>query len=588
MRAARVLLPFSLALVASGTFWLAPFIHWEATGFGDWQLFHMMWESARVSIVDFGELPFGNPHQCGGSSHWGNPQNQAFSPLWWLTGLPFGTTVGHKLYLVVHCALGLSGTFCFCRRFVGLSPIASVFAACVWSFCGTLVWDGAGGHATFLSFYFTPWLLYAWRRAHRDLRWCSVVAGILGLTMSEAATYPPPYFLILLAFDTGTGLLRGVPWQRLLRTGLISGFLALLVSAFRLVPVLMTVLTYPRPKEAIDHLTLVELFTSWTLREHPWLTPGHPYVWAEYGAFVGWTVVALAAIGLLLAARRRRYLDLSLGVILFAWYAMGATEDWFPWSLTHMLPVYSSLRVPSRFLVFATFYLALLGGLALDQLVRSGRLLPRWRLRVTVWRALPIVIVLVAVTDIAVANVPVTDRWRGPVLPRSHETAVVDAEFHLVRPGNLFKEYASYPQRRLGTILCHEEVPWPVSPLLWLGDVPQVRLASGSHGLVLAARRTPQRFFATVDLEEPGTVHFNQNFGPEWVANVGTVLNDRKLLALDLPAGRHEVKLWMRPPDLPWSACASALGVVLCFFTWFFGRRRPLRASLRRAGGQRP
>lgn len=567
-----------LATGVSFAFWGAAFVHWGETGFGDWQQFHHMWESGRVALLVHGELPFWNSHQCGGMSHWGNPQFQMLSPLWWITGLPFGTTLGHKLFIVVHTALGVWGTVVYCRRALDLARLPAYLAACTWGMSGTFVWDGAGGHATFLCFYFAPWLLLAWRESLRDWRYSAAVALLLGVTLSEAATYPPPYFLILLAFDTVAALFGGARLLALLRTALVSGALSVLVTSVRTVPVLMTVLEHPRPMEARDSMTVVELVEAWTTREHDWLTPGHPYVWAEYGAFVGWGVLVLGVVGLFLALRWRKTWHLPFGFVVFAAYAMGAAGPWFPWTLTHELPFYGSLRVPSRFLVFATFYLSLGLGVAVDRVPAWVRSAPRWvprrLLRVPTARVVGVVIFVVAVTDIAVANVPITDRWRGAALP-----PVQDAPFQLTRSPQFILEFAGYPRRNLGTPFCREEVPVPVSPILWMGEGPQVRVARPPKGQVVRWTKTSQAFQATITMPSAGLVRFNQNYAPGWNSNRGVVVDDRGLLALELPAGSHHVKLAYAPRDWPWSALSSCVGVLLCLSLWRWGKPRRRRRT---------
>ena len=43
-----------------------------------------------------------------------------------------------------------------------------------------------------------------------------------------------------------------------------------------------------------DFLTLRDVLTMLTARDHAWRFPPHPYVWPEYGSYVGWPVLAFA------------------------------------------------------------------------------------------------------------------------------------------------------------------------------------------------------------------------------------------------------------------------------------------------------
>ena len=84
----------ALSTIAMAIYWAAAFEHAHATGYGDWQWFHHMWEAGRTAIVRWGEPPLFDPHHCGGVPLWGNPQAQVYSPTWAVTGLVFGTTSG--------------------------------------------------------------------------------------------------------------------------------------------------------------------------------------------------------------------------------------------------------------------------------------------------------------------------------------------------------------------------------------------------------------------------------------------------------------------------------------------------------------
>jgi hypothetical protein len=570
---------FAAALIVSLAFWAPAFLHWDETGFGDWQWFHHMWEAGRVSLLRDGELPFWNPHLCGGMSHWGNPQAQVFSPFWWVTGLPFGTTLGHKLYIVLHSAIGVTGMFLLARREYALAAPAAATAAAIWCFSAVFAWDGSGGHSTFLSFYFAPWLLLAWRRAGRDLRYAAAVAVILGLTLAEAATYPPPYFLLLLAFDSlAQARHPGGTW-RVVRAAAVAGPLTLLVSAYRLIAVVGTLGEHPRPTTATDAMSWEDVLLALTAREHDWVFHGHQFVWPEYAAFIGWSALGLAGLGVVVVVvvRRRGTLHLAVGALLFTMYAMGGAETWFPWSLTHHLPVYGSLRVPSRFMVFATFYLALLAAVAIDALQREA-----YRVRLHRWfrwlrPALIAVVCCVCVWELVSATVPLVDRWRGAPLV----AMPLPSPFALIHPVAFKQEYANYPRRNVGTPYCYEVIEWNVAPRLWVGETAQVRMADRSEGEIHAWTRTTNAFSVEVTLPAPARVHFNTNYTDDWSSNVGLVASDEGLLAVDLPAGTHSVRVVMTPRDWPWSPLVSFGGLLLCAGLVSFGGGRR-RSSSRR------
>lgn len=553
---------------------------WDSSGFGDWQWFHHSWEVARVAIMRFGEWPLWDPHHCGGIPLWGQPQAQAYSPTWWATGLAFGTVPGHKLFILIHHVVGFVGMWTVARRFYGFAGPASALTAVAWAFSGYFAWRASGGHSTFLGFHYVPWIFLCWRRAHDDLRYSAGVGALMGLVLFEGGTYPFPLTVLLLLVDALAILIeRPRALWRVVRTGLVSGTLTLLIGAARLWPIYLTMSRYPRATELDDTQTLSNVLEGLTAREpHPWVW-GHRWVWAEYGSFVGWAVVALAAYGAVYAITRRRYAHLVVGTLVFTWCAMGGTEDFWPWPLLHRLPVYSNLHVPSRFHVLLTFYLAAIAGLALDRglrWVRSSIAEPRTQRAIA---ALGWLLVAGVAIDVVSNDARIASRWHGGDVVGEPEP-----RFHLVGPALYLERYATYPSRNVGTMACYDPVPWDISDHLWIGDRPQAQIYPPEAGTVTQFDRSNRAARVHVRLSSPGRVVVNQNFDADWRASGGSTANDRGRLAVDLPAGEHTLELTYEPRDLPWSLLVTAAGGVLASLLAGWPRRRR-RSSRERARG---
>ncbi len=560
-----------IALIAYGpALW-----NWDASGWGDWQQFHHWWEVGRVSIARFGEQPLWDPNHCGGVSMWGQPQAQVYSPTWWLTGLAFGTVHGHKLFILFHHVVGFVGMLLVARRIHRLATPAAALTALAWAFSGYFAWRGSGGHSTFLGFHYLPWIYYCWRRAHDDVRYAAGVGALMGLVLFEGGTYPFPFTFALLFLDALVVLIeRPRAWWRVVRTAAIGGALTLAIGAARLWPIYLTMSRFPRGTRMEDSQTVANVLESLTAREpHPWVW-GHRWVWAEYGSFVGWGVIALAAYGALIAISKRRTVHLVIGTIVFGTLAMGAVDDHWPWPLLHELPLYDNLHLPSRFHVLLTFYLVPIAGLALD------RALVWMRARVTTLgtqralAALAWVLVAAVGVEIVSDDVRIASRWDGPPVE-----VAAEARFHLVGPGGYLERYAMYPSRNVGTMACYDPVPWPISRHLWVGDVPQVRIVPEEAGTLASFERTNYRARARVELRRPARVVFNQNFDPDWRITGGTAIDDRGLLAIDLPAGAHDLEASFQPADLPWSVLTTLLGLAIAIALWRWGKPRR-RAAL--------
>lgn len=575
---------------ASVVLWLPALIHWRASGFGDWQQFHHWWEIGVVSFRRWGEWPLWDPHHCGGVSQWGQPQAQNYGPLYLMFAVPFGTVVGHKLFLLVHTAIGWVGTYRLAREDEKMLPVGATLAATVWCASGFYAWHGAGGHSTFLAFYYAPWLLFAWRRAEHDYRYCAAVALLMTELLLEGGHYPFPFAAILLGFDL---VCRLTPSRagRLIVAGGISAVLTAFAGACRWVPILIAMSRYPRPIQDTDHLLPSEMLTMLTVREHDWRWVGHPWVWPEYGTYVGYGVLGLVALGLgLVLVRPRRRLHIVAGLALFLALVAGNWGPWWPAALLHHLPFVSNLHLPSRWMVYATLYLALLAGLPLSELTRA---LARYRRgRVTGFLlSLPAWLVALAIAvDLYTVALTITDKWDGP--PLGEETPETP---HLVASYDYLGEYAHFPQRNVGTMECYDAVPWPRSHALWLGEVPQARLAPRDDyhvapaGSIDSYDRTNHTVTVDVTLAAAGRVVLNQNWEPEWRANTGSVVDDGLgRLAVDLPAGHHHLVVHFAPDDMPWSVLATLAGLLGCIalpitLTRRARRRRPTPTGSPRA-----
>ena len=557
-------LAFALLLLAGWSFLL---VRPAGTGFGDWQYFHHMWEAGREALLRHGEWPHWDPHHCGGITIWGNPQSQVFSPSFFLS-LLVGTAFASKLHTLVHLWLAAFGTYRFARLETRSTTLGALGAGTVFGASGFFAWHFIGGHATFAPFAFTPWLLLAWRRSEGDLRHAVAVAGWMTLTLLEGGVYPFPYFVLLLAFDA---LLRARAGNlaALLRAGLVAGLLTALLGAVRLLPILGSLSAVPRSTELLQTRSVESLFVS-LLDVMPPLGWNDAFGWPEHAGQVGFLGVGLALLGALAGRRRGPYV---LGALAFASLTFGDLGPASPWALVHRLPIYDSLRVPSRFLVFVTFFLAVLAGLGLDAVTAAGRSL---RPRMRPW--LPAALVLALALDLTLSFAPIVRFWNGPRLQGERAE-----RFILVR-GEYLAEYATYPRRGVGSRECYEPMFLPPVIGLWSGPALQARVVDADgrsvdpeEARVGEVARTSRTVVFRVEAAAPVTLRVNQRFQPGWRTDVGRIVPRRGLLEVRLPAGGHVVNLRYEAEGADVAAGLGALGLLLAGGLVVWGGRRRIR-----------
>ncbi|MFL5400840.1 MAG: hypothetical protein ACJ79P_23310 [Myxococcales bacterium] len=514
----------------------------------DTRQFLMMWEVSRVSLRDFGELPSWNPYHCGGVVHYLDPQVPFPGPLFFLLFAFVPAVVAIKLWNFLHLVAGALGARALARD-SGADAPSQVLAAVLMIAGGGVAEHLGGGQLWYTPFLLLPWALWAHRRALHDRRYAVLCAAIFALAVLEGGVYPVPLGVCAIAFDS---LLRiGSPAERrgLARSLPIFAVLFPLLAAVKLVPVLAFLRRTPRLVPLDDGMDLAEVLAAFTTRQHPRAFPPHVYVWPEYDAYVGILALALAAFGAALAlSRRDRRIDLVV-LLLLLWCALGDVPGLSLFRLLHELPIYRSLRVPSRFFYPATIFLALLAATALTAIGRA---------RSSFARAAQIAIVAFVAVDVISANAPRLQQGAGLPVPLAspsrdfHQEARVD-----------YRLLPLFPQRGIGTAACYGGFDWPVSRALWFGRVAQQRVEPVTAGSAELLRWSPSELRLRISLEAPARLIVNQNFDPGWQASRGTVLAVAGLLAVDLDPGEHELILKHRPEGFVLGLALTALGVVL-------------------------
>ncbi|MBN1773440.1 MAG: hypothetical protein JXB32_19415 [Deltaproteobacteria bacterium] len=563
-----------LALLVALAFFIPLLEMWGWYGRGDWGYFHLLDEVARRTIRDFGELPEWNPYVCGGNVLAANTQAHVLSP-WVVFPLWLGPGNGIKVAAMLHGAVGAIGTFAL-FGLLGLRGAGRFLATVVFVCSGFFGHQMAGGHVWAWPFYYMPLVLYFFLRGVWDLRWASLAGLFWGLMIVEGGVYPAPYTALLLGLAALALLLGWTPlpdrgratlWKVAAAFGVAVLFCAL-VGAMKLLPSLLHVAEHPRDVTNYDRVGLGNLLDGLVQRHREWgweRFSHHNYRWwGEYGIYVGWATLALAAGAAVLRFRRARVPLILLALSLAL--ALGHLGPWAPWELLHQFPVWENLRVPTRFGVFTVFVLAFLAGLAVSDGERwlRGRLTGRW----TIWlaRLVPALVALVVAADVAWFN---THKFKGEWI----EKAPVPDEpaAPMVQSRGTWKRMYDHPARNRGSLTCQEPNPVPRSR--------RVRTQSHEYGVqppaageVRLVAWSPNRIDLDVELTAEAQVWVNQNHHDGWTVDVGRVDPIDGQLAVRLPAGRHRVRLAYRAPGLRAGLALTSLGL-LGVVGWFVGER---------------
>jgi hypothetical protein len=560
-------------MVALATVWCATlFRHplaWSPDE--DWEYFEAWLEIARRTILQFHDWPLWNPYTCGGQAYLAHPQNIVASPQFLLV-LAVGTALGAKLILVSLHVLALDGSHRLARS-LGLSEAAAWCAAIVYAGCGWITLQNAAGHLPSAGAAVMPYLVLWFTRALDAEDNQAVVRAVVGMGLVAAwilalgGTATPSIAVVLVVVLA----LWAVVARRSPRALIVLGAAAivcLLVGAVRMLPVLEGMMEHPRGMPESDSASPLYLLSNAWRAPTVNLREGTQYRFYEYAWRVPLLALPLALVG---CVRKRAWPYVALALVGVA-IAIG---DWWPhgpWWLLRHVPVFSDLRVPSRYLLVVAFAVAMLAAMGVDEL----EALVARRSRAA---AHAVIVVLVALMA-ADAGQYVRQQYRAlfTTMPIGRERwpSVVQVKG---RAGDML----SYVLNGQGVLHCWEDGPSPRAFELDEGNVAQARIDGDAAGTVAIESWQPSTMKLRVHLATPARVLVNQNWAPHWRASVGRVvpfppvtgrLGTVGRIAIELPAGEHEVTLAYRPSSFYIGAAITALTTMVLIGLWLARRVR--------------
>ncbi len=563
---------------------------WKLADWMDDHQFYAWEESDRMTLLRWHQLPAWNPYWCGGTIGIGAPEDPFLGPDF-LFRLIFGVAHGRRLAIVFLVVMGFEGTYRLCRR-LDSTAVAAAFAAILYGTCDKFVGFIHDGWVNFLGFELIPWVVLCLINGLNSWRWRLLGGFFFGWIVMSAGTYPTPFTLLTVGYFTVALWLRGFlsreprAWLMPFVSAITIGVVALCVSFGKLVPTLSFLSQFPRVFTPVETHGATEIFTQF---------------WVRYGAFA-----ALALVGVVTA-------DVAAGIclggaMLFYALAMGDFGDWSPFHLLKSLPLFKQLRFPDRYTVLVLFFTAIAAARGITRLEDAlpGLVRATWE-RVDAGLRAP-----GRVLRFMMSKLPRS--WqrkeaelakRGPVpMPAELGWVAIGLAAWLaydkglplleevlagvrIRPGTMYVQEAPrrydgefkqhrgnrrdahvFPPVNMGTIYCVAGNPLPESKLL-RGDLAQEEYpADPTKATVKRLDWSPNAITLDVDAKEPTTIYVNQNWAPAWRTDVGTVTSVEKLLAVDVPAGKHTVHLVYRDTFLYFCllvSAASLLGLAFVF-----------------------
>ncbi len=542
---ARAALYVTLAIVAKAL-WI-----WHAGAMDDYrdaQYFTLFEDSARITIGEHHQFPFWNPYYCGGVYALGTPSARFTSPTIFLS-LIFGALRASSLIAVILCALGLEGTYRYARA-QGAGTLGALACAPVFALCGFFPRSGAFEWVNFFGFELLPWAALGLRRAFqlddapRAQRF-AVLAGIMvGLMTCFGGTYAAPYTLLVGLWELVEAVFRHRRHRarlvQIAQVGAIAALVAAGIACVRLWPIAETLASSPRV------IATTEGNTPFTVAK---------FLFGSRIPFRGDFLVGVLVLPFaVLAALERRGMWLLTSACFYLWLASGYAATPSGFAMLRSIPPYTMLRSPERFLVLFALAYAVLAARGLGRFEAIARK-KKWK---------PIVFTIATALVCIDDGVLVDNDWawqRGRTL-MSAPIREEHREFAQARGDRWLAAY--YPGIDRGTLSCFDDYQIPQSPAL-RGDLPHEEfLEDPRMGTVERRAWTPNAITLHVETNKDARVIVNQNWHPGWKSDVGSVVSDHERLAVDLPAGNHDVVIRFSPRSGVYGLWTSLLALAAC------------------------
>jgi hypothetical protein len=544
---------------------------------GDWDYFLAGHWAPYETVRHYGQVPLWNPFVCGGMPLVGNPQSRWLSPFF-LVHLLVGPELGLQLEIIAHIGLAWLGAFILGRT-SGLSPIGAAAPAVVFAGCSYHYLHLAEGHMTWLAFAYLPWILAA-AAANRPL-----LAGAgLALAIGEGGVYAAPLIVVALAF---LALYRSAADRsaRPIANLALAGTMAACLAAPKLLLMQPLMARYARLIESNESVGPGLIVSALFGRDQDIGTlvpPGSEYGFHEYGAYIGLVPLVLAAYGAW-TSRRLALPWLLLAVLGLALSLGSASQsgtfggDYAPWALLHRLPVFASLRVPSRFLVITVLAIGMLAGAGIDRMTSVHGVSASGAASVSRrWRLAAVGALLLLSIDLALVGPPnLRHLFDQPSVTIARSPSFVQAA-----DGDNRRMYA-LARANMGALACYEPLKPDVAPI-GVGEEDyrgeQYLLNEGEVSLV---EWSPNRLEFEVYSNAPTTLVINVNFDESWrvVSGRGQVLDHDGLIGVSLPAGAQRVSIGYR-------STRFTAGVLLALGALAVGVWRRRSGCLRLRSGQ--
>lgn len=380
---------YHVAAIVLLSWWCLPyFTTGNKVNLGDFTFFAQAYEAMRVSILNYHQFPWFNPWVSGGVPLYANPQMGVFS-IQMVLVLLFGTVQGLKIAIAFYTFLGYGAMYLLLRKYFKLEKYLSTCLSLIWLFCTFFV-AHLPEHFTFVWYMLAPYFIYL-ALTMKDWKRGLLFGGSFAIMALSQIHNPFMHISLICAVIILVRLC--------IERGNRRAILVCLCAAVGIFVVLAghrAILTYENvydfPRVVLDN---PPRFTAAILGPLLPLSLSHPYHFLNYPqapalqygyveatTTIGASALIAAFVGILYIVFQfykdaglhikslKKFVPalilLSLAALCFV-LAFGAFAPWAPYNLLKHLPVFSQMRVSTRWFLFFDLGLLVFIGLVVMQ-----------------------------------------------------------------------------------------------------------------------------------------------------------------------------------------------------------------------------
>ncbi len=566
-------------------------------GLHNWDQMNTQREVVVKSLLRFHQFPFWDPYECGGHPAWGSLESDPivvspWLPVYLLAPLP----IAIRIEIIVSAFWSALGCWMLASRFTRSVALRALLAIAV-AVNSRWALQIAAGHTWHLLYGLVPWILYLFDRAietgappARSRRDLLLAALCLSAMVYADAIYPVPHVAFLLGLYALLMARTGRSWQPI--RALAAAFaMAVGFAGPKLLPLAEQLMRYPRhirSEEAIWPQDIVKILT-WRVGDIISTTSFINGQWHEWGLYLGWLGLGLLVAGVI-ASRGPRERALKWAGFVMLLFVIGGFHQLTPWRLFHLVPIFKSQHVPSRWLYTAV--------ITLGCVAVSGA--EGWLARAGKRRALYEVVLgfkvaaAVALDMGLVARMPIAQSFVNPV-PSLQDSAPPFHMVHRLPPKPNYQaclwDVSTLPGvlDNVGTLECDTDNGLHITQRDETGRMPGVGAwgdddpeylgeayvpEGGARATIVSW--TPNEVEVRVDGAHAGDhLVMNQNWDPDWTAGGAPAVayHDAVATVLSAPDQTVRFRYW---PQVPSARASSLFGVTLASVAlfWLLRRRR--------------